>query len=296
MSDASVDVIAIVRAGALGDVALALPAIAALRALYSRSRIRAIGYPGTWRVAGALVDEIVSIDSPAGSVPLSGRTRPPWLEDVNLAIIWSAAPIGEGLSASGITLIHATPYPPPGVHAATWLLHSLAPAGVKGDLREIDLGVSADELRVAQRILTSCGLTHPILLHPGSGATWKCWPAARFASVIAVLAGDGHQIGLLQGPADGAAVGAVQSHFEEPIPVLRCEGPRELAAVLSLCRLYIGNDSGVTHLAALAGASVIALFGPTDPASWSPLGDTQVVLRTCSRAGPPGGIRACFDT
>jgi len=47
----------------------------------------------------------------------------------------------------------------------------------------------------------------------------------------------------------------------------------ELAGWLRSARVYIGNDSGITHLAAAAGAPVVAIFGPTDPAVWAPRGD-----------------------
>jgi ADP-heptose:LPS heptosyltransferase len=46
-----------------------------------------------------------------------------------------------------------------------------------------------------------------------------------------------------------------------------------LAGWLRSARVYIGNDSGITHLAAAAGAPVVAIFGPTDPAVWAPRGD-----------------------
>ncbi|MBM4300198.1 MAG: glycosyltransferase family 9 protein [Deltaproteobacteria bacterium] len=53
-----------------------------------------------------------------------------------------------------------------------------------------------------------------------------------------------------------------------------------VARVLSRCRLYIGNDSGLTHLAAAVGRpDVLALFGPTDPRVWAPLGPRVSILR-----------------
>jgi ADP-heptose:LPS heptosyltransferase len=52
-----------------------------------------------------------------------------------------------------------------------------------------------------------------------------------------------------------------------------------LGAVLERARLYVGNDSGISHLAAAWGAPVLALFGPTDPAQWAPIGPRVRVLR-----------------
>jgi heptosyltransferase-2 len=55
--------------------------------------------------------------------------------------------------------------------------------------------------------------------------------------------------------------------------------PRVLGAVLARAGLYVGNDSGISHLAAAWGAPVVTLFGPTDPAQWAPIGPRVTVLR-----------------
>ena len=78
------------------------------------------------------------------------------------------------------------------------------------------------------------------------------------------------------------------------LPVQWCAGPEEqlenavrmenlweLACWLARARVYIGNDSGITHLAAAAGVPVVAIFGPTDPELWAPRGDrVQIVSGT----------------
>jgi ADP-heptose:LPS heptosyltransferase len=53
----------------------------------------------------------------------------------------------------------------------------------------------------------------------------------------------------------------------------------ELAAVLERCALFLGNDSGVTHLAAAVGAPVVAVFGQASPAIWEPRGERVHVVR-----------------
>jgi ADP-heptose:LPS heptosyltransferase len=61
---------------------------------------------------------------------------------------------------------------------------------------------------------------------------------------------------------------------------------RLLAAVLSKCGAYVGNDSGVTHLAAATGIPTLAIFGPTDPAVWAPLGRNVKVVSSIAECSP----------
>jgi ADP-heptose:LPS heptosyltransferase len=70
----------------------------------------------------------------------------------------------------------------------------------------------------------------------------------------------------------------------EPPPVARGLSAGALASLLRRCSAYLGNDSGVTHLAALVGVPTVALFGPSDPALWSPLGSRVTVLRSPTAA------------
>lgn len=53
----------------------------------------------------------------------------------------------------------------------------------------------------------------------------------------------------------------------------------KLAALMSEVDLYLGNDSGITHLAAACGTPTIALFGPTDPQVWGPQGPQVSIIR-----------------
>src|SRR5262249_20068677 len=115
-----------------------------------------------------------------------------------------------------------------------------------------------------------------VAVHPGSGSPAKNWPARRFADLAAALGG-GRPWLLVEGPADEEAATIVRR-----VPgavVARGLAPRVLGAVLAAADLYGGNDSGVTHLAAAWGAPTLALFGPTDPDVWSPLGERVQIVR-----------------
>lgn len=119
----------------------------------------------------------------------------------------------------------------------------------------------------------------PVILHPGSGGHAKCWPLDRFATLAQSLL----QLNLPVLP----LLGEVELDTWPPEVLdlwTRCLGARfcrdlqELCDVLRTARLFIGNDSGPTHLAAQLGLPTLALFGPTDPRRWCPLGPSVRVL------------------
>lgn len=289
--------ILVIRAGALGDVVLTLPAIAALRHRYPHATIRAVGYPAIWEVAGPLIDEAMSIDSAllaglvAGAPSLELHN---WLAGIDLAVSWSTRDLTPALQTTGIgQVLSASPYPPPGVHAADWLARLVRE---EGDERAVPrLALSPLEFAAGRHILERLGRERPVFLHPGAGAAWKRWPAARFSRLAEELAGRDQPVVLVEGPADAAVIAAVQGHCATPLPVLRDLSPRRLAAALAAGSLLVGNDSGVSHLAAASGLPTVALFGPTDPQSWAPRGATRV-LRACSRTtARQGEVRVCGD-
>lgn len=95
-----------------------------------------------------------------------------------------------------------------------------------------------------------------IVIHPFSGSAKKNWPLEKFRALAAEL-GD---VAWTCGPEDELE-GAV-----------RFADLAELGRWIAGARLYVGNDSGITHLAAAVGTPVLALFGPSDPAIWCPAG------------------------
>lgn len=127
------------------------------------------------------------------------------------------------------------------------------------------------------------GLSHdgPFLcLHPGSGSEHKNWPKENF---LEVACGAFRLWRLpsvvLIGPAEEGQrkfwneAGGPSLSVKEGLSIL------EVGRILQRATFYVGNDSGITHLAAAIGVPVVALFGPTDPERWAPRGD-RVEIRT----------------
>ncbi len=136
----------------------------------------------------------------------------------------------------------------------------------------------------------------------GPTANWapKIWPAERFAALFHAL-----RAGPLPGavPAVFAGPGAEESAMAAPLLaalpdaidlVGRLSLP-EAAACLARCALFIGNDSGLMHLAASAGTPTLGLFGPTQAAEYAPAGrNARVVMSSSSRNDRPvGRCRRC---
>ena len=121
-----------------------------------------------------------------------------------------------------------------------------------------------------------------ILIHPGSGGRSKCWPAARFAALAQALSHA--NIHWMLGPAELESEPERFAPIRERIsnqqePLLVEEDLLRVAEHMAGMDLYIGNDAGTTHLAAALGLPTLAIFGPTDPRIWRPLGDH--VLTVC---------------
>ena len=123
---------------------------------------------------------------------------------------------------------------------------------------------------------------------PGSGQAGKNWPLTHYYEVSRALAWE-YKLGVvwLAGPAEAAWLPYLKALAAAQGQALLAGAPlMRVAAVLSRCRLFLGNDSGLTHLAAaLGGPAVVALFGPTDPGVWAPPGKrVRILTGTCAQA------------
>lgn len=114
-------------------------------------------------------------------------------------------------------------------------------------------------------------------IHPGSGSSAKNWPLERFVKLSEGLEASGHRVVWILGPAEGD-FGVASADAA----VMRDPPLSTLAATLFRAGLYIGNDSGVSHLAGALGTPTVALFGPTSPRVWGPDGSSVQTVRAPS--------------
>lgn len=277
------------RAGALGDLLLLRRTIAALQHARHTVGLLAPSGPASALIGPGTGDvtEVLPFESAVfGGLLVDGvedaRTAER-LRGYGAAITYTRnATLARNLGRVVPMVLQHDPAPPAdGPHASEWLAACLPALGV--DSAEDPLPIltpSADDQRRARAIVAELPPRF-LAVHPGSGSPAKNWPAARFAALVRVL--EPARWLLVRGPADEAAADELA---RVPGASVARELPlRVLAALLARAGAYVGNDSGVTHLAAASGAPTIALFGKTDPRLWAPVGPRVEVIGGAAMEG-----------
>ena len=118
-----------------------------------------------------------------------------------------------------------------------------------------------------------------VIIQPGSGGLHKCWHLDNFLAVAKELRSKGVEVVFLLGPAELERFG--DATINKISNAARCLTDLSLTAIcglLSCADTFLGNDSGITHLAAALGVKTIAVFGPTNPAVYRPIGPAVTVF------------------
>jgi len=128
-----------------------------------------------------------------------------------------------------------------------------------------------------------------ICVHPGAGGAAKIWPWQNFANVVAVLSTNtGAPVVLVGGHAEEGICTRIFQFLEGRCGVVNLAGALDvdqLFGVFRAARIYIGNDSGPTHVAAASGVPVFSVFGPaSDPDVWRPIGALTTVCSFSDRS------------
>ncbi len=136
-----------------------------------------------------------------------------------------------------------------------------------------------------------------IVLHPGSGGTHKCASPALWASIVNDLMARPHRkVCLIGGPADTDSLRNVQELVAHLKPkILTDMDLLSVGCYLQYARLFIGHDSGLSHLAASLGVPSVLLFGPTDPDTWAPRGKHVAIMRNACHCVGKEFMDQCID-
>ena len=296
--DAFVDRVLVIFPGALGDLVCLVPA---LRAIAQRHRDARLELMARGDLARFIVDRICphsrsyshscsySIDRRevaalfADEPELTGAAR--FFRPFSSIYSFFASDNArfrhslETAALPGAVTFHA--FRPNRVgHVAAGYLDEIGAGGASPDESlDAHLDVLPGDVSEASRVLDRLGLdsARVVLLFPGSGGPHKNWSPENFVALASALEPPTRPLVVL-GPAEDAI---------EPVlmPLMAARGiawlrDQPLSTVAGLARLaagFVGNDSGVSHLAAAAGAPGVAIFGPTDPDRWRPLGRVRIV-------------------
>jgi len=263
--------ILLVRSGGLGDAVLTLPVIHRIKELNPEARLHVLGNETVLAVMRrtGLGDVFHSLDTGRFSGIYSDAEPSKFLKsffsDFHTVYFFTAAnkeKIEHFIKEAGVKSCRVLdPRLPPDRHGhIVYHLMSI--------LEDSHLPSSHPFFPVIKCEHMPAKKRNGLLIHPGSGSHSKNWPLERFIHLADKL---DVPATFLMGPAE------IECGMENDIPVNRfkvviTESLDELYNMLCGSKIYIGNDSGVSHCASLCDTPSLVLFGPTDPAIWRPLG------------------------
>lgn len=305
--------ILVIHQGALGDLILSLPALNSLHLYHKGAPWIVTGHPP---ILSLLQEDypiyrLFSADSREwgflfreGSVP---RPLGDLLASCRRGYLFSARhpdPLLRGLERAGmkeVILLPSFPAEEEKIPLACRQKPILESLGIPWVEKDRYFRPSPTTLLKALRLLKECRLEPKRkeiwMIHPGSGSRSKNWPWPSFLQTAHLLREQGGlQPLILFGPVEAETASVPPEPFQEAgFPILKSPPLPILAALLSLCQGYLGNDSGVSHLAAAVGTLTLAIFGPTDPLLWGPRGLRVKVLSSGSPCAPctPSERSAC---
>jgi heptosyltransferase-3 len=284
--------ILVIRGGAIGDFVLTLPAIKLLRDNFPHAHLEILGYRHIVALAENrfYADAVRSIEYGAlagffarEATVTSELTS--YFRGFDLVVSYLFDPdqvFEENVRRCGVeNFLACSPKFGPHEHAAKQLARPLQELGLNLDDSAARLFPSADDRAFADAFLI--GASRPIVaIHPGSGGESKNWPAEKWLQLAERFRGSDNAPSLLiaGGEADGQQLAQLRSAlpgsslcFAENLSL------PHLAALFEQSSLFLGHDSGISHIAAAVGATCILLFGPSDPAVWAPANAGVRVLR-----------------
>ena len=257
------------HSGALGDFITTLPALELWKRAHPAEPLVLLGKPEhgalvprlfhqTWDAVSARVAPLFSADG-------AGPAVKKLLNEVSSALVFAreSSPLFRVLSSCGFSeLVRQDPFPASdSLHVVDYHL-------------ELFAGHVRDEDRVPRIPVQRSGTTRGPAVAPGSGSTRKNWPLDRFQALCVTLAARGHPPVWITGPAEDGDPPSCATESWRSLPLT------ELVQRLAACRVFVGNDSGVSHLAAAAGCPTVALFGVTSERVWAPRGPRVTVVRS----------------
>jgi len=157
------------------------------------------------------------------------------------------------------------------------------------------VGVNPETVSRLEALLKSAGVRFPfVLIHPAAAFATKQWPAVRFAELIRRISARQSGVVVTAGPGEEGLLEQIRSMVPGSGMILPPMPISEFSALASLCNLYVGNDTGATHIAAALRKPIVAVFGSSDSAVWHPWGVRYELIRSDLPCIPCPGYR-CLE-
>jgi ADP-heptose:LPS heptosyltransferase len=229
---------------------------------------------------------------------------------MSVAMLMSGIPLRAGLDSGGRGFgytMRARIDPNQPRHEAEIYLDVARALGIDpADCRANVPVEEADRLAVRAR-LKERGIERAYLVinpaggrNPGMVMDAKRYPPEKMAALANCFASAyGAGVVVIGGPGDGALVDEVTAHLG--VPAARFVGELSFGEIAALAReamIYIGNDTGLTHLAAAAGAKTVMILGPSDPARYAPFAPNALALwkpAAVQKGGVAAGLPKDWD-
>lgn len=287
--------ILVIRGGAIGDFVLTLPAIRLLRENFPHAHLEILGYKHIIALAEGrfYADATRSIEYAALSRFFIPNAKLPddlveYFASFQQIVSYLYDPdqfFEKNVRCCGVK--HYLPASPKinadAAHATQQLAQPLQSLALYLEEHAPVLHPSEEDRAFAASFLASAPMADAsvIALHPGSGSERKNWPLESWRALGEVLFALNPQLNVLVigGEADHATLGKMRAEwklrpvfFAENLPL------PQLAAILEKASVFIGHDSGISHIAAAVGTPCVLMFGPTDPDIWAPANKNVTVL------------------
>lgn len=280
--------ILIIRAGALGDTLMLMPAICGLRKsaeIMIAGRCPGIDYLRPY------VDQCIDMETsgwhrlfmkdPDSLAPLSSLSPDhvvAFLNDPDGRLIGN---LKAWFPESAVSIFPVFPLEEDKTHIALYMAGAIQESGLPIDALRVfedsfKIPLMSDEIHPGEKGY--------VVLHPGSGSKKKNYPPLFWLELIKELKRtrlhNAGRIILLLGPAEEGLLTFFRNNLNERDVELKVLPEREeLMSILGGASLYLGHDSGITHLAAMLGRPVIALFKESSIERWRPLGPNVRIMK-----------------
>ena len=280
----------VIHPGALGDLIVSFPALSELKATSREVDLLCQQSLGKLTYELGLVDRWFALETARYASLYSQNPTPDvitMMRSYREIILFSRSEILiqtlRHCTRAKLYPVKPRPDHEASIHVATHLYDSLSAYGLITDKPQ-----TASRFRFNRTDRKN--QSKQVWIHPGSGSRKKMWPLSEFLTVGEQLISEHWEVGYVIGPAELFLEKPLLENTGSAARILRILDLVDLARLFKTGDAYIGNDSGPTHLAAFLQLPTVAVFGPSDPGRWHPLGYRVRVI------APDLKCKPCFET